>query len=76
MGTQDASEKTASLKKTRRKKGLIFLAVAAVCLALSWILHASGVSGGVIFTLVSLAILVFLIMGSVYLIAGFVGKDQ
>ena len=76
MGTQDANEKTVSLKKTRKKKGLIYLVVAAVCLAISLILHASGISGGIIFALVSLAWVVFLVMGLVYLIAGFVGKGQ
>ncbi len=76
MDTQDATEKTVSLKKARKKKGLIYLVIAAVCLAISLILHASGISGGIIFALLSLAWVVSLVMGAVYLIMGFAGKGQ
>ena len=62
-------------KKTRKKRGLIYLLVAAVLLIISFVLFSVGVEGGVIFGLISLGWVVSLIIGLVYLILGFVGKE-
>lgn len=75
MSTQNTHEKTVSRKQTRKKKGLIYLLIAAGCLVISYIMYASGIEGGVIFALISFAMLICFIVGLIYLIAGFLGKE-
>ena len=59
---------TKSRKKARKKTGLILLVVAVVLLGINWIMYASDIAG--------LRIgFVCLVLGLIYLIAGFVGKD-
>ena len=74
MDAQDTNEKKVSLKNTRKRRGLLYLAIAVVFIIVSVVLYSVDI-GGVIFALVSLGWVVFLIMGLVYLIRGLVGKE-
>ena len=74
MDTQDTNEKKVSLKNTRKRRALLYLVIAVVFIIVSIVLYSVDI-GGVIFALVSLGWVVFLIMGLVYLILGFVRKE-
>jgi len=74
MCAQEVQEKTKSRKKARKKTGLILLVVAVVCFGISMIMYASDI-GGLISGFINLSSVVCLILGLIYLIAGFVGKD-
>ena len=75
MDTQKMNEKSISpAKKALRKKGGNYLLVAIACIAASIILFSIGVDGGIIWTLINLAFLVFLILAIVTLLRGYIGK--
>ena len=61
-------------KKALRKKGGIYFLIFIICLAVNLIMYFSGIDGGIIYGLVSLAFLVFLILAIVTLIRGYTGK--
>jgi len=73
MSTQDTHDETASPKKARKRTGLTLMGIAAVCFVILYIMYAAGI-GGIIYAMISLAVLIFLVVGLIYLIAGFVGK--
>jgi len=74
MCAQEVQEKTKSRKKARKKTGLILLVVAVVLFGISMIMYASDIEG-FIFGFINLSSVVCIILGLIYLIAGFVGKD-
>jgi len=74
MCAQEVQEKTKSRKKARKKTGLILLVVGVVLFGISMIMSFSDLEG-LILGLVGLGSLVCLILGLIYLIGGFVGKD-
>ena len=74
MCAQEVQEKTKSRKKARKKTGLILLVVGVVLFGISMIMYASDI-GGLIYGFINLGLIVCLVLGLIYLIAGFVGKD-
>ena len=74
MCAQEVQEKTKSRKKARKKTGLILLLVGVVLFGISMIMYASDI-GGLIYGFINLGLIVCLVLGLIYLIAGFVGKD-
>lgn len=74
MCAQEVQEKTKSRKKARKKTGLILLVVGVVLFGISMLMYASDI-GGLIYGFINLGLIVCLVLGLIYLIAGFVGKD-
>jgi len=78
MCAQEVQEKTKSRKKARKKTGLILLAVAVVLFGIALIMAFSDIEiliFNIVRGFVGFGSLVCLILGLIYLIAGFVGKD-
>lgn len=61
-------------KETLRKRGVTYLIIFIVCLAISLIMYSAGIQGGIIYALISLAWVVFFVMAVVTLIRGFSKK--
>ena len=61
-------------KETLRRRGVTYLIIFLVCLAISIIMYSAGIQGGIIYALISLAWVVFLIMAVVTLIRGYSKK--
>jgi len=75
MHSRKIHEKKESRRQSRRIKGLKLLLAAVGCFVISYMMHASGVEGGVIFALISLAWLICFIGGLICLIVGLVGRE-
>ena len=82
MGTKD-SKKSKLTNSERKKRGTIFLVIAAVCLVINGILPSPNTLGtqsaamtvGLIGAVASLCLLIFFIGGLYYLITGFTKKE-
>jgi len=61
-------------KKYYQKRGLRFLLIGIALMIFSYIIYSAGIKGGIIFALISLAWVVLVIMGLIYLIMGFLKK--
>jgi hypothetical protein len=59
---------------SRKKKGLIYLGIAAGCLIISFIMYSADIAGAIA-AIVNLAMLIFFVVGLIYLIVGFVKKE-
>ena len=75
MNTQETNEKVViPIKKNRRKKGLKYMLIAVAFLVVNYLMYSAGLASGIIYGLVSLAMVIFFVIGLIFLIGGFVGK--
>jgi p-aminobenzoyl-glutamate transporter AbgT len=83
MSTQGKKQSKSLTKSKRKKRGIIFLAIAVVCLVVNLVLqqlNTLGTKSAVIIVsslnaLTAVCLLVFLIVGLYYLITGFTKKE-
>lgn len=68
-------EKAMSRKQARKKRGLIYLAIAVACFVILFLMSTGDTGGGAIGAFLVLATLICFVGGIIYLIGGFVGKE-
>ena len=71
---QSTQEQPLSRKRARKKRGVIYLAIAVVCFIASLIFASLG-GGGAIGSFLVVATLILFVGGVIYIIGGFVGKE-
>ena len=83
MDTQGKKQSKFLTKSKRKKRGIIFLAIAVVCLVVNLVLPQSNtlytqlavIIVSLLGTLMAVCLVVFLIVGLYYLITGFTKKE-